>query len=118
MSTSAGANSWKLGNSTAITSPVARATSDADRAWYQRAQDRYFEELARCGRSPSMLGARLVAYGNFARADYYWGYRNPTFNALYERMQNAADPARKQAAEKQLADAKAVIEKRARAQFK
>ncbi len=34
-------------------------------------------------------------FGNFARADYYWGYRNPTFNALYERMQNAADPAQR-----------------------
>ncbi|WP_431049596.1 ABC transporter substrate-binding protein [Roseateles sp. L2-2] len=32
-------------------------------------------------------------FGNFARADYYWGYRSESFNALYERMQNAADPA-------------------------
>ncbi len=31
-------------------------------------------------------------FGNFARADYYWGYRSPAFNALYERMQAAADP--------------------------
>ena len=32
-------------------------------------------------------------FGNFARADYYWGYRSPAFNALYERMQGSADPA-------------------------
>ncbi|WP_431264660.1 ABC transporter substrate-binding protein [Roseateles chitinivorans] len=32
-------------------------------------------------------------FGNFARADYYWGYRSEPFNALYDRMQNAADPA-------------------------
>lgn len=32
-------------------------------------------------------------FGNFARPDYYWGYRSPAFDALYERMQNAADPA-------------------------
>ena len=32
-------------------------------------------------------------FGNFARADYYWGYRSESFNALYDRMQNAADPA-------------------------
>jgi len=32
-------------------------------------------------------------FGNFARPDYYWGYRSPAFDALYERMQHAADPA-------------------------
>ncbi|UXH78700.1 ABC transporter substrate-binding protein [Roseateles amylovorans] len=32
-------------------------------------------------------------FGNFARAGYYWGYQNPEFNALYERMQASADPA-------------------------
>jgi peptide/nickel transport system substrate-binding protein len=34
-------------------------------------------------------------FGNFARADYYWGYRSEQFNALYDRMQNAADPAQR-----------------------
>jgi peptide/nickel transport system substrate-binding protein len=34
-------------------------------------------------------------FGNFARADYYWGYRSEAFNALYARMQASADPARR-----------------------
>ncbi|WP_377158527.1 ABC transporter substrate-binding protein [Roseateles sp. UC29_93] len=34
-------------------------------------------------------------FGNFARPDYYWGYRSEQFNALYELMQNAADPAQR-----------------------
>ena len=34
-------------------------------------------------------------FGNFTRSDYYWGYRSEAFNALYERMQNAADPAQR-----------------------
>ena len=25
-------------------------------------------------------------FGNFAKPDYYWNYRSPTFNALYERI--------------------------------
>ncbi|WCM87273.1 ABC transporter substrate-binding protein [Acidovorax sp. NCPPB 3576] len=31
--------------------------------------------------------------GNFAKADYYWGYNSPQFNALYEQIKNAARPA-------------------------
>lgn len=31
--------------------------------------------------------------GNFAKADYYWGYRSPAFNALFEKIKNAARPA-------------------------
>ncbi len=31
--------------------------------------------------------------GNFAKPDYYWGYRSEKFNALYEQIQNAARPA-------------------------
>ncbi|ALV04802.1 peptide/nickel transport system substrate-binding protein [Roseateles depolymerans] len=32
-------------------------------------------------------------FGNLARPGYYWGYQNAEFNALYQRMQSAADPA-------------------------
>ena len=31
--------------------------------------------------------------GNFAKADYYWGYQSPKFNALYEKLKNAPRPA-------------------------
>ena len=31
--------------------------------------------------------------GNFAKPDYYWGYRSPQFNALYEKIQATARPA-------------------------
>lgn len=31
--------------------------------------------------------------GNFAKPDYYWGYQSPQFNALFEKIQNAARPA-------------------------
>ncbi|MDD2712720.1 MAG: ABC transporter substrate-binding protein [Simplicispira sp.] len=31
--------------------------------------------------------------GNFAKPDYYWGYRSPQFNALYEKIQTTARPA-------------------------
>lgn len=34
-------------------------------------------------------------FGNLARAGYYWGYQSAEFNALYERMQAAADPAQR-----------------------
>jgi peptide/nickel transport system substrate-binding protein len=30
---------------------------------------------------------------NFAKPDYYWGYRSEKFNALFEKIQNAARPA-------------------------
>lgn len=29
---------------------------------------------------------------NFTRSDYYWGYRNEAFNALYAQIQRTADP--------------------------
>jgi peptide/nickel transport system substrate-binding protein len=32
-------------------------------------------------------------FGNFARPGYYWGYESSEFNALWERVQGAADPA-------------------------
>ncbi|MBS0293751.1 MAG: ABC transporter substrate-binding protein [Proteobacteria bacterium] len=31
--------------------------------------------------------------GNFAKPDYYWGYRSPQFNELYDKIKNAARPA-------------------------
>jgi peptide/nickel transport system substrate-binding protein len=31
--------------------------------------------------------------GNFAKPDYYWGYQSPQFNALFDKIQNAARPA-------------------------
>ncbi|WP_313759913.1 ABC transporter substrate-binding protein [Diaphorobacter nitroreducens] len=31
--------------------------------------------------------------GNFAKPDYYWGYHSEQFDALYEKIQNAARPA-------------------------
>ncbi|WP_409450957.1 ABC transporter substrate-binding protein, partial [Diaphorobacter sp.] len=31
--------------------------------------------------------------GNFAKPDYYWGYHSDQFDALYEKIQNAARPA-------------------------
>ncbi|AVT21309.1 ABC transporter substrate-binding protein [Paracidovorax avenae] len=31
--------------------------------------------------------------GNFAKPDYYWGYRSPRFDALYEQIRNTAQPA-------------------------
>ena len=31
--------------------------------------------------------------GNFTKPDYYWGYQSPQFNALFEKIQNAARPA-------------------------
>lgn len=30
--------------------------------------------------------------GNFTNPDYYWGYDNPKFNQLYERIRNSATP--------------------------
>ena len=30
-------------------------------------------------------------FGNFAKPDYYWNYRSPAFNALYERMQHSGN---------------------------
>lgn len=30
---------------------------------------------------------------NFTKPDYYWGYQSPQFNALFEKIQNAARPA-------------------------
>jgi peptide/nickel transport system substrate-binding protein len=30
--------------------------------------------------------------GNFAKPDYYWGYRSPAFQALYAQLQSAARP--------------------------
>lgn len=30
--------------------------------------------------------------GNFARHDYYWGYRSEQYNALYQQMLHATDP--------------------------
>lgn len=30
-------------------------------------------------------------FGNFAKPDYYWNYRSPTFNALYERILQASN---------------------------
>jgi len=30
---------------------------------------------------------------NYAKADYYWGYENPKFNALFDRIQSAPRPA-------------------------
>lgn len=31
--------------------------------------------------------------GNFAKPDYYWGYKSPQFNALYDQIQTATRPA-------------------------
>ncbi len=31
--------------------------------------------------------------GNYAKPDYYWGYQSAPFNALYEKIKNAARPA-------------------------
>ena len=31
--------------------------------------------------------------GNFAKPDYYWGYKSAPFNQLYEKIKNAARPA-------------------------
>ena len=31
--------------------------------------------------------------GNYARPNYYWGYENPKFNELYDRIQSSARPA-------------------------
>ncbi|WP_404300252.1 ABC transporter substrate-binding protein [Alicycliphilus denitrificans] len=31
--------------------------------------------------------------GNFAKPDYYWGYRSPQFDQLYEKIKHAARPA-------------------------
>lgn len=31
--------------------------------------------------------------GNYARPNYYWGYENPKFNDLFDRIQSAARPA-------------------------
>lgn len=31
--------------------------------------------------------------GNFAKPDYYWGYRSPRFDALYEQIKTASAPA-------------------------
>ena len=31
--------------------------------------------------------------GNYAKADYYWGYQSPAFNALYDKIRNAGDSA-------------------------
>ncbi|MCL1962193.1 MAG: ABC transporter substrate-binding protein [Desulfovibrionaceae bacterium] len=46
--------------------------------------------------------------GNFARPDYYWGYDNPQFNALYDRIKTTADNATRNQllgeAQKMLAD--------------
>jgi peptide/nickel transport system substrate-binding protein len=30
--------------------------------------------------------------GNYAKADYYWGYQSPAFNALYDKIRNTANP--------------------------
>jgi len=51
--------------------------------------------------------------GNFARRDYYWGYHNPEFNALYERLMSAANADERNQllgqAQKMLADAAALV---------
>ena len=31
--------------------------------------------------------------GNYAKADYYWGYQSKAFNTLYDKIQNTAAPA-------------------------
>ncbi|MDO5624203.1 MAG: ABC transporter substrate-binding protein [Pseudomonadota bacterium] len=44
--------------------------------------------------------------GNFAKPDYYWGYQNPRFTALFDQMRATVDPAQRQ---KLLADAQRLL---------
>ena len=36
-----------------------------------------------------MCSSDLFDLGNYTNPDYYWGYNNPKFNALYKRINNA-----------------------------
>jgi peptide/nickel transport system substrate-binding protein len=45
-------------------------------------------------------------FGNYAKPDYYWGYKSPQFNQLYDRIKATANPAERA---KLLADAQRLL---------
>ena len=42
-------------------------------------------------RSTLISHVESLDLGNWSKPGYYWGYENPTFNALYERLRASAD---------------------------